>query len=245
MKTHLFIAGCPRSGTSALVQLLSRSKKVVMGMERYGHLVGKSNFTLTPAHFEKERFFTMEEGDTFYKDVLDFHKFSPDMYEKYDNCTIVGDKRPNLYESYDELFEHFPDAKVLFIYRDIERVASSYAARVQEGKSWPITKDFKSAVIEWNQSLYFTREALKKGYDIKVVDYDTLFISGDDLQNLFKYLDLQNDEDLHKGLLDIRMRSKQLIQERKMLLTNDELEFVKDNAKQFLIDDISHASLFK
>ena len=107
MKKNLFIAGCARSGTSALVQLLTGSPKIVLGMERYGHLVQPDNFRLSPAHFIKERFLTLERDDTFYDNLLDFHKFDPNFVEKIDECEWIGDKRPDLYESYDQLFEAF------------------------------------------------------------------------------------------------------------------------------------------
>ncbi len=183
----------------------------------------------------------MEAGDTFYEDVLDFHKFAPDMYEKFDSCTIVGDKRPDLYESYDQLFENFPDAKVLFIYRDIEQVASSYAGRVKSGESWPASKDFKKAVIEWNQSLFFTLEAIKKGHNIKVVEYNTIFSSDSELNDLLQYLNLTGDQDLKEGLKNIRARAKQLTESRQMLLNEDELIYVNENAQKFLITDLENS----
>lgn len=238
MKKNLFVAGCARSGTSALVQLLTGSSKIVLGMERYGHLVQPDNFKLTPEHFTKERFLTLESGDTFYDDVLDFHKFDPKIIEKLDTCEWIGDKRPDLYESYDQLFENFPEAKVIFIYRDITEVASSYHGRIQEGKNWPATKNFESAVREWNRSLFLTREAIKKGYDITVVDYDSIFCSEKDITDIFKMLSINVENSLKEHIEKIRFRSKQLSDSRKMLLSADELEYIDKNAKSFLIDDL-------
>ena len=244
MKKNLFIAGCARSGTSALVQLLTGSSRIVLGMERYGHLVQANNFKLTPEHFTKERFLTLESGDTFYDNVLDFHKFDPNIVDKLDTCEWIGDKRHDLYEVYDQLFGAFPDAKVIFIYRNISEVASSFHGRIQEGKNWPASKNFESAVREWNRSLFLTKEAIKKGYDISVVEYNTLFCSSRDLSPLFNLLDIEVNAEVKERITSIRKRSEVLKQERKQLLSENEMQFIKDNAKTFLIEDLNSYNLF-
>lgn len=240
MKKYLFVAGCARSGTSALVQLLSGSPKIALGMERFGHLVNPNDFSLTPEHFTKARFLKLEEGDTFYDDVLDFHKFDPDLINKLDTSEWVGDKRPDLYESYDQLFESFPNAKVIFIYRSIAEVASSFHGRIQEGKNWPATKNFESAVREWNRSLYLTREALNKGYDIAVVDYDSIFLGDLDLTPLFSFLNVEINEGLERHIQKIRKRSKELSEKRTLLLSDDEIEYIERNAKTFLVEQLGN-----
>ncbi|WP_394200828.1 sulfotransferase family protein [Shewanella waksmanii] len=238
MKKNLFIAGCARSGTSALVQLLSGSEDIVLGMERYGHLVKKNDFKLTKEHFVKERFFDLREEDTFYSDFFAFHRFSPNIEAKFDSCKWVGDKRPDLYEVYDELFEAFPESKVIFIYRDIVEVASSYQERVKDGKNWPASKDFMAAVREWNRSLYLTREAIAKGYDINVVEYSSIFNSKKDLNPLFEILNIDIDKNLERHIANIRGRATQLVEERKMSLSESELDYISKNSKSFLIDNI-------
>ncbi len=240
MKKFLFVAGCARSGTSALVQLLAGSPKVVLGMERFGHLVSPDNFSLTPEHFTKERFLRLEKEDTFYEDLYEFHKFDADLNDKLDTCEWIGDKRPDLYESYDQLFDTFPNAKLIFIYRDIIDVASSYHGRIKEGKNWPASKNFQSAVKEWNRSLFLTREAINKGYDIHVVDYNTIFCSNTDLSPLFKILDIDIDNELSEHIKNIRDRSNTLATKRKILISDDEIEYINANAKSFLINDLKN-----
>ncbi|HND14369.1 MAG TPA: hypothetical protein PLN78_05270, partial [Pseudomonadales bacterium] len=105
MKKFIFVAGCARSGTGALAQLLSASDDIVMGMERFGHLESKGSFSLTPNHFEKERFFDVRDGDTFYGNFDEFHRHDKRIREKFDSCIYIGDKRPDLYECYDEIFQ--------------------------------------------------------------------------------------------------------------------------------------------
>jgi hypothetical protein len=239
MKNFLFIAGCPRSGTSALVRILSFSKDIVIGLERFGHLVSKNNFQLNKSHFETERFFKLETHDTFYEDVIKFHhKFYPNMRKKYETAKIVGDKRPDLYRSYDELFMNFPEAKVIFIYRQLDKVASSYNARAIEENSWPADKNFKQAVIDWNESLYCTLQAIKRGYNIKIVEYENVFQSNSNLDDLFEFVGVEKDAGVEEGINLVRSRSAKLLNERKMYLNDDELAFIDENANKLVLADI-------
>ena len=239
MKDFLFISGCPRSGTSALVHLLSGSTSVLLGMERYGHLTNKDNFRLNKGHFEKERFFNVAEGDTFYDDFDKFHGYDPLMREKFDDCKIIGDKRPDLYEAYDNLFSAFPETKVLFIYRDIIEVASSYQARVVLGDAWPKNKNFLQAINDWNRSLFLTREAANKGYNIKTVEYSDVFIHNKDLSPLFSYLNIEYCDNLQKNVKNINARSLQLQKQRKSFLSSKEEQYVEKCAKTSLISDMA------
>lgn len=243
MKDFLFVCGCARSGTSALVHLLSASDDIVLGMERFGHLVKSSDFQLKKEMFEKERFFSMRPNDTFYDDFEKFHKFDARIRGKFDSSKYIGDKRPDLYLAYDQLFENFPDAKVIFIYRDVKSVASSYEARVVRGDNWPASKDFKRAVIEWNQSLYFTKEAIARGYNICVVDYDSVFCSDKSLDNIFEYLEVKYTDEIKERVLKLRLRSKQLENERVSLLSEDQEEYIAENAKEFLLVDMNKSRL--
>jgi hypothetical protein len=242
-KKFLFVAGCARSGTSAIVQLLSGSKEILLGMERYGHLVRPQAFHLKKKHFTKERFYSLEEEDTFYSSLRDFHKFDPHFFEKYESSKWIGDKRPDLYEVYDDLFENFPDAKVLFIYREIEAVASSFHGRVAEGNNWPASKNFARAVVEWNRSLFLSREAIRKGHDIVVLEYDELFSGKMDARDIFNYLDVEITSEVEIRIEQIIDRSRQLQSARRMLLSDDELNYVEKNAKKFLVDEISKSRL--
>lgn len=245
MKKFLFIAGCARSGTSAFAQLLSGSKDVVMGMERFGHLESKENFSLTPGHFSKERFLRIEEGDTFYNNFEKYHSYDKLIDEKLDCCLYVGDKRPDLYEVYDDIFRNFPGATVFFIYRDIVEVASSYQGRAMEKKNWPANKDFRAAVKEWNRSLFLTREAIENGYNIKCVDYESVFINPRNINVIFETLGLNYGEDEREKLFNIMARSKQLQRERGSLLSEEEKKYVKDHAKMFLLDDMERNNILK
>ncbi len=243
MKKFVFVAGCARSGTGALAQLLSASDDIVIGMERFGHLERKDNFSLTPDHFEKGRFFDVRAGDTFYEDFDEFHAHDKRIREKFDSCTYIGDKRPDLYESYDEIFRRFPGVVVFFIYRNIREVASSYQGRVATKENWPADKNFRSAVAEWNRSLFLTREALAKGYDIKCVDYESLFLIPGRQNVVFSTLGLRLGDAEWERVKKVISRSEQLSGERVSLLSEEEEDFVIKNAKEFLVRDIEKSNI--
>ena len=245
MKKFIFVAGCARSGTGALAQLLSASDDIVMGMERFGHLESKGSFSLTPNHFEKERFFDVRDGDTFYGNFDEFHRHDKRIREKFDSCIYIGDKRPDLYECYDEIFQTFRDAVVFFIYRNIREVASSYQGRVTEGNNWPADKNFRAAVMEWNRSLFLTREAIRKGYDIRCVDYESVFLSHDRLDVVFSTLGLVLDACEWDRVNAVIARSEQLSKERVSLLSADEEDFVAENAKEFLVRDSETSNILR
>jgi hypothetical protein len=243
MKDFLFVAGCARSGTSALAQLLSGSKDIVLGMERYGHLVHPRRFTLTSKHFEKDRFFEVLKGDTFYDSFDNFHKFDPLIKEKFQNAKYIGDKRPDLYEAYGQLFTEFPKAKLLFIYRDVLEVASSYHGRIDQGDNWPSSKNYEKAVFEWNRSLYLTREQLAKGSSIKVINYKDIFLTDTSLSPLNDFLEIEQDETWKKHIESVRSRAKHLEKNRLTKLTEAQTQYVIENAKSFLVDDIAPARI--
>jgi len=245
MKSFLFIAGCPRSGTSALAHLVSGSEEIIMGMERFGHLVSAEDFKLTPEHFSKDRFFDVREEDTFYNDFDKFHSFDKNIYSKFDAAKIVGDKRPDLYLVYDQLFDKFKDAKLIFIYRNVEDVASSYQGRVAAGNNWPASKDFSKAVLDWNRSLYFTREAIKKGYSVGCVSYDDVFLSDSSLAPLFDYIDVEMTDSVNIKIAEIRTIAKRLSEKRVTLLSDSEKEYVNSNAKSFLIGELEPYNILK
>ena len=69
-KKFLFVCGCPRSGTSYFQSILAWHPAIALGMERFNLrlFAGK----LLPSDFERERFFRMEAGDTWYDDLSHF-----------------------------------------------------------------------------------------------------------------------------------------------------------------------------
>jgi hypothetical protein len=219
---YLFITGCARSGTSALAQLIGNHGNIIMGMERFGHLTSKQNFKLTPEHFTQERFFSMHPEDTFYSSFDEFHSWDPNIRAKFPEAKYIGDKRPGMYDAYDELFQTFQQAHVIFIYRDIYDVASSWNKRAEEGQNWPAHLDFRKAVHAWNQSMKCTLEAIDKGLNVIPVNYEGIFLEEKPIEPLFGKLDLDVDTHVQAKHKNILTNSRMLTEKRKGYLISDE-----------------------
>lgn len=231
---HLFIAGCGRSGTTAIAKLIGSHQKIVMGLERFGHLVAKDSFSLTKEHFYPKRFVDVQPGDTFYDSFPEFYKWDENIYNKLNdnNLAYIGDKRPDLYLVYDELFKNFPNSKLIFVYRNIFDVAASWNKRVKGGVNWPATHDAKMSVHVWSYSLQHTIEAMEKYPDrIACVRYEDIFVNGHDISPLYSWLNLKVDAPTKKNLAISRHLSKQLAKERgENPLSDEEWEYCQHHA---------------
>jgi hypothetical protein len=119
-------------------------------MERY-YCRGSSNFSLKREHFEEDRYYDLQPGDTFWQGLEDCTS-SKDVFS---SALYRGDKIPLLYKHLDKLFDEMEDAKVLYIVRDIYEVAASYNVRAKDEDDglWRRDQDYNAAIKDWNESL--------------------------------------------------------------------------------------------
>lgn len=219
---YLFIAGCARSGTSALTHLIGSHSKIILGMERYGHIVSPSNFSLTKEHFIKERFLNIQKDDTFYSSFEKFHSWDPNLIEKFGTHEYIGDKRPELYLVYDELYKKFDDPIILFIYRNIYEVAASWNDRAAKGDGWPSHKDFTKSIYSWVDSIQMTLKAIAKGYNVLPINYESLFIEQHTIKPIFDKLGIKIDDLTKEKYKNIIANSTKLVEERKIRQLSEE-----------------------
>ena len=223
---YLFICGCPRSGTTALWKTVTGHKEVAIGVERY---IKKSipKFKLTSKDFQKENFFTYKEGQTHFPDLTSagYGKYYEELAPRYEDCKYFGDKTPQLYTQYEGIFSAFPEAKVLFIFRNIYDVAQSYINRKNNPKDgWQ--KDHKKAVEEWNESLKATLTALKKGRDILSIEYEPFFYDDDFQGELFNYLDLKTNLQYRINFKNVKIMANRIGNKRQNLLNEEERAYI-------------------
>lgn len=191
---YLFVAGCPRSGTTALGRFLAMRDDVVMGIERYALRATRKNFSLAPELYELERFKTFMPGDTFY-DSLDFAREAHRSLDaRLPSARYVGDKIPMLFGALPELFQAFgPNTKVVLIYRNIFDVAASYETRLRKpDDKWSRTAS--DAVINWNASLKAYKTSAHKDQIIPVI-YEDIFADPARLVGLLERLGLSPTEE--------------------------------------------------
>ena len=126
----LFLAGLGRSGTTALVEVLSAHPRVVLGVERYKRFYPREE-PVTRELFTRERFFALDDGMT---NVVpangeEWQVHYDAMAAKWDTAAYVGDKMVSIRMQH--VWETLPEARFVCIVRDIEPVAASWEARAR------------------------------------------------------------------------------------------------------------------
>ncbi len=236
-KKYLFIAGCGRSGTPALTTIIGSHARIVLGMERYNRLMRPDNFKLSKAHFAKERFINVQDGDTGYDDFYR-HQLHLDIPEKWDNSEFYGLKYPPADRVYNKLKEAFGSFHYLYIYRNIFDVAESWNRNAASGTKWPAKQDYIQAVKRWNTSLNSTLNLIKRGEPIICIKYEDLFFSDKSIEPVFEKLGLPIDENVLKALATARKLSgsKKL---KKGALSKEEHDYVAANARFNLYEEFN------
>lgn len=239
MRRKLFVGGCPRSGTSALWRLLSSHPSIAIGLERYIDRV-IPEFQLGESYFDKERFFTLEEGDTHFPDLENGRpgKYYKELKDRYDDCQLFGDKIPMLSKRYSEIFSTFPNAAVLYIFRDIHDVTNSYDLRFNGNHAFEVKweKDWQQAISDWNFSLSETLKYINKGYRIIFVNYRDIYYADFHFPRLFKLLGLSPRLPLSTRMEIKQSKAfglkRQAIHKQQQTgdLNEEQIAFIKENA---------------
>lgn len=223
MKKYAFICGTARSGTTALWRLVTAHDDVAIGVERYIVKALGSDF-IGKDHFEKERFFDLQNGDTFMKS-LDAYPYYKELRKRFEGCKLYGDKIPRLYERYDLLDRVFDIPKVLFIVRNLFDVASSYNKRVAGGKNWKKTRDAKVAVADWNKSVLQTLEHFSTS-DILIVEFEGLFSGKANVQRIFDFLGLDYNAKVGAAYKELVGQGEKIKTERETWLSEEEKQYI-------------------
>jgi len=234
-KKYLFIAGCSRSGTSALTTIIGSHSKIALGIERYNNLMKADDFLLTKEHFTKGRFINVQDGDTSYSN-FSRHKAHQDIPEKWDNCEIVGVKYPQCDKIYNHLEDTFGSFYYIFIFRNIFDVAESWNRKAVSEDKWPSERNYIQAVKRWNQALQATKKLIRAGEPIICIKYEDLFFSDKSIKPVFEKLGLSIDEDV---LLELtKARNLSLVKKtNKGKLSQKEYDYVASNARFDLYDE--------
>jgi hypothetical protein len=208
-----------------LANLVSSHPKVAIGMERYGNRFFRKEF-LDRSLFERDRFFRLEPGDTFYADLDGFWPRYAELRERYDSAVYRGDKIPSLYRLMPRLLDVFGrDVRVLFIFRNIFDVAASYNARADnpDDVTWKAGRA-PEAVRDWAKAV---RVATRYAHDrsIYLIQYEALFQAATGLRELFDFLQLE-PEPVAKRYERLVARSRELEDQRRRNLSYSDVDHI-------------------
>lgn len=221
---YLFAIGNARSGTTALGKLLNSSSEICLGIERYS-----SNDDISASSFTKKSFFDSESEN---------YQARPHFYEKiqdkFKTARYLGDKRPKFTQSWKNTWLNLPQAKIVYIFRNVYDVACSYNTRAANailGKddSWSSKRDFSQAVKDWNEGLQEFQN-LADFYDIYCVKYEDFFVDQSKMRHLFSYLQVDSRESSVIAGIDAINKTALSLQNKPRNLSDSELNYIDSHA---------------
>lgn len=197
-RTPLFVTGCSRSGTTALVHLLNVHPDVVIGMERFKHVYSRREQGSLAGMFTRPRFLDFRDGDTNITPSASprwrrFYEIADKKLADEGSGTI-GDKALATPGILSFLTGEYPNAHWIFIFREVVGVAGSYVKRADNSGdvNWPQTKRHREALGDWRRAFEAVDTLIAEVGSERVfpVSYERLF-SGDNvnLKALFGFLD--------------------------------------------------------
>lgn len=197
-----FVCGCPRSGTTALAQMINEHPQALLGVERFKYIaMGSRGAEFKPELFEQERFIDIRDTDTNLKGAnLPIAQKAASIWPPQ----IIGEKIPRLYMRQKYLRDTFPKSKLVAIVRDPLAVALSWQARADNPKdNWPAKNGAAQGFEEWAKSVNFIAAAAPLWKDdLIVVNYETFFGYNDmaefkdKIKVLFSKLSLDDSDEI-------------------------------------------------
>jgi Sulfotransferase family len=170
----LFVAGCPRSGTTALQEYLNADPRIMIGRERYKWIPPEQ---ITWASFQPTALLDFDPETEQYRTATRLMHMERILQSKeIPNLAWVGDKYPGYLAALQQLRTANPGCRFLITHRDIEPIVNSYVARSKNpDDSWLGGRDpLDLAINTWNRSLGQLLEALRSpNRDVLPVPYDS------------------------------------------------------------------------
>ena len=243
-RSYLFVFGLSRSGTTALVRLLTGHGDIALGMERFKRLWTPERIKhLTSELFTATRFFDFADGLT---------NITPDagpgwaayyekLREKYDEARYVGDKAGRLW--LDVLQRSFPESKVVCVVRNVFDTAHSWQARADDSAdvNWPSERGARAAVAHWNRALERVHDAQVKHPDsVRTLEYQSFFGAEDEkpLLAVLDFLGLPWDANVEAAWSDCRRTYRHRVVRKSRVLDEADRLFIDENADWGLWDRV-------
>ena len=240
---YLFICGCPRSGTTALVRLLNSHPSLAIGMERYKYYASQQKINkINPSAFKSDSFFDLQDNQT----NINWKYFYDELEPKYQSgVKYLGDKYPHYYRFYNRINKNLGDVRWIFIVRNIASIARSYNARAADLQdSWSADANFTKAVDHWNESLTETWKYQKNNPKPKlfVCEYERLFSYDlDYLNSLLDFLKLKQNSNFEAFFNQMKQDwqgKKAHKSQSSNSLSQQELDYINEHANFTLKENL-------
>lgn len=220
----LFVAGCPRSGTTVLTEYLNQHEELLVCIERYKYAPPPQE--ITSSLFTFDRILDYREGET--NTPKERHE---KLLTRKDPAKLkwIGDKRGMYFKWFEQLADNNPGARFILIHRPIEEVAESFEARRNNPKDrwWA---DSREAVDRWNLALRRTREFVESGRSpLLILHYhDFVYRNETCVPLLSRFLGIEFEESM---LAAWRKRSERFEAKRrpKEPLSEEQVAFIQEN----------------
>jgi hypothetical protein len=227
---YLFIGGPARSGTTGFTALINRHPRVALGIERYKFLYPNANRhgEIGPQMFEAERFFGFDPRET----NIGPARLGPlePFKQKFEASIYRGDKVPHIMRYRRILDEALPGCRFIIMYRDVNRICSSWNHRAQNSKDhWAENNNFKIAVGAINKELGAAVQYQKKFPDrCLIVRYESIFGSGgvEAMRRILDWLDLAHSPHLIKAVQGNLLKAEN-IRSKPLLELEGQREFIQ------------------
>jgi hypothetical protein len=240
----LFLAGMGRSGTTALLEVISAHPQVALGVERYKRLYPRDDQPVTAELFDEGRFFDFGDGLT---------NLTPDqapewaphyeaMRAKWSGARYVGDKMVAI--RLQHVWETLPDARFVCIVRDLEPVAASWEARATnpDDHGWDADADATKAVAAWNRSLRRVRRAVRQRPDrAVVVEYDAFFGDprGAGLDGVLAWLGLDRSAEIDAAFRTVHREYVEKVAPKQRTLSPEVRAFLDEHAERDVWEQVT------
>jgi Sulfotransferase family len=240
---YLFICGCPRSGTTALVRLLNSHNSLAIGMERYKYYASSKNISrINQEAFKSDTFLNLQADQT----NINWKYFYDELIDKYQSrVKYLGDKYPHYYRFYQQINQNLGNVKWIFIIRDVVSIANSYNARAADpNDQWSKEANFKRAVEHWNESLVSTWKYQKNNPNpqLFVCEYERLFnYDLDYLNSMLDFLEVEPDPQTEAFFTEMKqawLDHKVAKPPSSLKLNEMELQYINEHANFALKDSL-------
>ena len=218
---YLFVSGMPRSGTTALGDLLNCSDDVALFVELWNEMLPYSECSFSLEGINEA--ISWQRGDENIR-----------IRDKLNNVKYIGDKRPYFFYNIPQTLENLKYRKVdiLHILRNVKQVCFSYQMRSENPHDiWDRSKDVSHCVHELNIMHRFIIDQpdafpLSSSHRILYVDYEKIFRDVEYAINVFCKLGLNVDSTLRRKIERFTHMSSAILSRRREISSHLEDEVI-------------------